>query len=366
MAVLDLPIPNAIEDRTLRNAMIYANDNAAPGDEIVVRHDIDNIVDDEPSSPTYGRRILWVAKGIKWRSENPIIPERNTLKRQPRVTVPPGHFDKMPICEPRATQNLQTGVWYRGEFQGFEIAHGNVNVEDKTWTQDYDGHGVFVDASRPYATLNAVTLCTIRNTWGDAVQGPGTTLACYLTDTGRHGCYLNARGARMLYTTSKCHRAYASESNAYVLNGLDISHSTFLVGTAVVNGRKIEYREGYIDSSIAPGNGFDFGLRFTHNTGNGLWAYAGTWNFNGFIAHDVEIGWNDFPTVPDHVKQGYETPAVDLRNVVGGSVHHNGTKERPMPCKGVFALLNQRCKYVNVFGNEGGALMTKQTATVTT
>ncbi len=331
--VLDMPAV-----RTARDAMMWINANSLPGDTIRAHSDLPTVVDTEPSSSTYGRRVYLRLFGRKLTNENPITkPHRETA-------CPKGLNDGIPIVELRAAQDPRTGTWYGGQIQGFTIRGGNQAHKSSSRLDVQNQNGVVVDP-RPrnvpwqYQNLCAATLCMISETYFDGYSGPGGTLACAFEWTCRMAQLMHYDGAYMkACRVDNCHRAYAAEAYGaavHTIHGVEISDCMF------------NNYPGYWDSPVAAGNGYTFGLRFVRNSGN-QWAAASTWNFNGFLSSSVEIGGNTFT---------YLAPgsAIDLRNVVGGKVTGN-----VMPCKGPFAKLTN-CQYVTVERNDGGPLMKGQT-----
>jgi hypothetical protein len=326
---------------TARDAMIWMNSHSLPGDTIRAHSDLPSVVDTDPSSSTYGRRVYLRLRGRKLTNENPItMPHRTTA-------CEPGLNDGTPIVELIPAQDPRTGVWYGGELQGFTVRGGNQEHKSSSRLAVQGQTGIAVNPRYLHADLCAATLCTISEVYHDGYGGPGGTLACTFEWVCRMAQLMHYDGAYMMMgKVDNCHRAYAAEAYGkavHTIHGVEISDME-LSGTP-----------GYWDSPVAAGNGYDFGLRFLRNySDTGMWTYAGNMNFNGFPSSSVEIAYNRFSNPMDAVKQGKVTPAVDLRQVTGGSIHDN-----VIPCVGPFASL-QNSQHVDVYGNDGGPKMTVQ------
>lgn len=327
MTTVDMPAV-----ATARDAMIWINANTLPGDTIRAHSDLPTVIDTNPQSSTYGKRVYLRLFGRKLTNENPLT--------KPHLTTacPPGLNDSIPIVELRAAQDPRTGVWYGGEIQGFTVRGGNQEHASSSRLDVQNQNGVYVNPKYLHADLCKATLCTISEVYFDGYSGPGGTLACTFEWTCRMAQLMHYDGAYMKKgVVRNCHRAYAAEAYGaavHTIHGAEISDMKFYDNA------------GYWDSPVAAGNGYDFGLHYLRNSGD-EWAWAGTWNFNGFVSSAVEIVGNKFT----HQWPG---PAVDLRNVQGGSIRDNA-----MPCVGPFAKLTN-CKYVTVSGNDGGSRMTGQ------
>src|SRR5690349_10289361 len=321
--------------KTARDMQIWLDHESLPGDTIRYQGTgrIDTVEDTQVGSSTYGKRVYVTLRGRKFTNKNPL------LEPPVEMACKEGLIDDLPIMAGEPAMDPRTGRWYGAEPQGWVFRGGNQAHESTSWGDVQGQTGFFVNA-RPrnipwqYTNLCRATLCSFEELGHDGYNGPGGTMACNFEWTRRMAQVLHYDGAYMLNgKVDNCHRAYAMENygTATVYHGIQISHM------------KMGRPEGYIDSPVAAGNGYDFGLKFTYNEGiddETLWAWSASWNFNGMIAHDVEIGWNKFPGIPQKVAYGQECAAVDLRNLVGGSVHDNN-----MPCKGAFASLHN-CKYV--------------------
>lgn len=319
---------------TARDAMIWTDHNTLPGDHIVYHGtSLPQVVDTNTQSSTYGKRVNIVIRGRKFTNENPIN------KPHAETFSPPGVNDSIPIVELQAAQDPRTGTWHGGEIQGFKVRGGNQEHESSSRLAIQGQTGIAVDPKRLHADLCKATLCTVSEVYHDGYSGPGGTLACYFEWVCRMAQILHHDGNFMkMGKVTNCHRAYAAElygATYHVIHGIEISDMEFLDNP------------GYWDYPVAAGNGYDFGLRYLRNTGD-QWAWAYTWNFNGFISSSVEIGNSTFT-------RKSAGSAVDLRNVQGGTVHDNN-----MPCDDdAFAKLHN-CKYVDVVRNVGGPNTTKQ------
>jgi hypothetical protein len=288
MAVHDMPAV-----ATARDAMIWMQ-RTLPGDTIRAHSDLPSVVDTDPNSSTFNKRVYLRLFGRKLTSENPItMPHRTTFS-------PPGVNDSFPIVELRAAQDPRTGVWHGGEIQGFTIRGGNQKHESSSRLAIQNQNGVAVNPRYRYGELCAATLCTISEVYFDGYSGPGGTLACTIEYTCRMAQLMHYDGAYMMMgKVDHCHRAYAAEAYGaavHTIHGAEISDME-LSGTP-----------GYWDSPVAAGNGYDFGFRFLRNySDTGMWTY--------------------------------------------GSIHHN-----TIPCVGPFAsLLNSQ--HVDVYGNDGSYVL---------